>query len=568
MARLRCIERVKSPALSSQLRQIADFAEIRGVSLEASDWRRLADDLDRAGPEEQARLTQLARRNRLSDIGSVHPSLHWKLRELLIDGPDLAIGAAWAALPWMLRRLLEFAAVSSAGAAALARAGIVTPADLDAALTDSHLPPQVSPYAQALRMAADTLATERQRITLGRAVELIDSLIILIAAAYPDVQSPTPAGDLRRFEPIVDSLIVVACANDPIAALDTVAAIPTVRVLHRTGRRALVAYQQTEVDVRIAALDEFGTVLHTATGSAAHLAAMHTRQPTVRLCAREADVYAHAGLPWIAPELRHDTGEIQAAAEGRLPDLVTREQIRGDLHLHSTYSDGRDSLTEMVHKCAMIGYEYIAITDHSERAGASKTVSVESLARQRDEIEMLRERFPSLTILHGIEVDIMPDGRLDFADDVLERLDIVLASLHDSGGHDPARLTRRCLSAIAHPLVNVITHPANRLVGRDSGYALDFPAIYAAAAETGTALEIDGAPTHLDLDGAHAREAIGAGATVAIDSDCHRARLLDRQMRLGVGTARRGWVEPRHVLNTRPIAEVKAFIAAKRRHAP
>jgi DNA polymerase (family X) len=140
----------------------------------------------------------------------------------------------------------------------------------------------------------------------------------------------------------------------------------------------------------------------------------------------------------------------------------------------------------------------------------------------------------------------------------------VLASLHDQAGHDAQRLTRRCLAAIAHPLVNVITHPANRLVGRNSGYDLDFPAIFAAAAETGTALEIDGAPSHLDMDGERARAAVAAGVTVTIDSDCHKAALLDRQMRLGVGTARRGWVEPRHVLNTRPLPDVRAFIDAKR----
>jgi DNA polymerase (family 10) len=158
----------------------------------------------------------------------------------------------------------------------------------------------------------------------------------------------------------------------------------------------------------------------------------------------------------------------------------------------------------------------------------------------------------------------MGDGSLDFPDDVLETLDIVLASLHDPKGHDPARLTRRYFAAMEHPLVNVITHPANRLVGRDRGYALDFAEIYAAAAATGTALEIDGAPSHLDLDGERARAAVAAGVTITIDSDCHKARLLDRQMRLGVGTARRGWVEARHVLNTRPLDEVRTFIAAKR----
>lgn len=159
----------------------------------------------------------------------------------------------------------------------------------------------------------------------------------------------------------------------------------------------------------------------------------------------------------------------------------------------------------------------------------------------------------------------MPDGSLDFPDRVLQTLDIVLASLHESARQDGKTLTRRCLQAIHHPLVTIITHPANRLVGRRAGYPLDFEAVFAAAAETGTALEIDGAPSHLDLEGERAREAIAAGVTLTIDSDCHRARWLERQMNLGVGTARRGWVEPRHVLNTRGIKDVRAFIDAKRR---
>jgi DNA polymerase (family 10) len=233
--------------------------------------------------------------------------------------------------------------------------------------------------------------------------------------------------------------------------------------------------------------------------------------------------------------------------------------------MHTIYSDGRDTVATMVQAAAALGYEYIAITDHSARSAASRTVTVDALQRQRDEIAHIRERFPLLAILHGIEVDIMPDGRLDFDDKVLEPLDIVLASLHDQAGHDGARLTRRCLGAIRHPLVNVITHPTNRLVGRNPGYDLDFEAVYAAAVESGTALEIDGAPSHLDMDGEHARAAVGAGVTVTIDSDCHKSTLLDRQMRLGVGTARRGWVEARHVLNTRPVSEVRAFVAAKRR---
>jgi len=238
--------------------------------------------------------------------------------------------------------------------------------------------------------------------------------------------------------------------------------------------------------------------------------------------------------------------------------------MRTLLHTHSNWSDGRDGVDAMVRAAKQLGYEYVAITDHSQRAWSSRKLTLDEVPQQRAEIEALRRKIPGIEILHGIEVDIMGDGSLDFDDEVLEGFDIVLASLHDACEQDGPELTGRYLKAIHHPLVNVITHPANRSPARFSGFDLDFDALFQAAAETGTAMEIDGAPGHLDMDGTLARRAVAAGVTIAIDSDCHRAEWLARQMRFGVGTARRGWVEPTHVLNTRSIDDVRAFIARKR----
>jgi len=232
--------------------------------------------------------------------------------------------------------------------------------------------------------------------------------------------------------------------------------------------------------------------------------------------------------------------------------------------MHSTWSDGRDTIAAMVAASQQLGYEYVAITDHSERAFASRKLLRDDVARQREEIDALRDQTDGMTILHGVEVDIMKDGSLDFDDDTLAGFDIVLASLHDRGGQEPEELTARYLRAIHHPLVNVITHPANRTPGSSPGYNLDFDTLFAAAVETGTAMEVDGAPGHLDMDGALARRAAKAGVSIVIDSDCHRAEALGRQMRFGVGTARRGWVEPHHVLNTGGIDQIRAFVAAKR----
>jgi DNA polymerase (family 10) len=280
--------------------------------------------------------------------------------------------------------------------------------------------------------------------------------------------------------------------------------------------------------------------------------------------ALESDIYAALDLPLIAPELRNGADEFDAADRGELPELLAEEHIRGDLHTHSTWSDGRNTIADMVSAGKQLGYEYLAITDHSERSWSSRKLAAADIGRQREEIENLRSRVRGIEILHGIEVDIMPDGSLDFADEILAGFDIVLASLHDAADQDAAQLTERYLRAIRHPLVNVITHPANRSPAVSAGYRLDFDRLFRAAAETGTAMEVDGAPGHLDMDGELARRAAAAGVTIAVDSDCHRVEALSRQMRFGVGTARRGWLEPEHVLNTRTAHDVRDFVARKR----
>jgi DNA polymerase (family 10) len=250
-----------------------------------------------------------------------------------------------------------------------------------------------------------------------------------------------------------------------------------------------------------------------------------------------------------------------------MPTLVTTAHIRGDLHMHSSWSDGRDSIRHMVLSARQLGYEYVAITDHSERSWASRKLLALEIPIQRQEIDAIRPRATGIEILHGIEVDIMPDGSLDFDDETLAAFDIVLASLHDAHGHDGARLTERYLQAMEHPLVNIITHPANRSPALSDGYALDFDRLFQAAVDTGTAMEVDGAPGHLDMDGRIARRAAAAGVTIAVNSDCHRADALSRQMAFGLGTARRGWVGPDQVLNTQGVDGVREFVARKRRRA-
>jgi DNA polymerase (family 10) len=463
-------------------------------------------------------------------------------------------------IPFLLRRLRELRVVDDARARALVSDGIVTLADIELAFAEQR-PAVMDP---ALRRAADILAQEYRPLMLGRAWDITESFLSHLAAECREIHAAEASGPVRRGEPLVSGLVVVGRAADPSRALQCIAALPAVTaVLYRTSRRAVLLVEGHELDVRVGTPDEYGSLLFTTTGPAWHVVDVLKRRGP-RLCASETDVYTHAGLTYLPPETRHTPDSMERAMRPSAPRLVEREDIRGDLHMHTTYSDGRDSVAQMISTARTLGYEYIAITDHSEHAGASRTLTIDGIRRQRDEIARLREEVPEMTILHGLEVDILPDGSLDCPDTVLATLDIVLASLHESAGHDRRRLTERCIGAIRHPLVSIITHPANQLVGRRGGYDLDYAAVYEAAAETGTALEIDGAPSHLDLSGDQAREAVDAGATVVIDSDCHRCRALDIQMRMGVATARRGWIEPKDVLNTRPVAEVRAFIARKR----
>jgi len=392
----------------------------------------------------------------------------------------------------------------------------------------------------------------------------------------------TAVGGLRRFAPEVDEVVLLGVV--PVSrhktALDAFARLP---VVVDAGVRSVstvrVETERGAVTLHLAPPDQSGAALVWHTGSSAHVDQLRARAARLGLrfveaaisrggasisCGSEEELYRLLELPYIAPELRSGTDEIEAASRGELPRLVSEAHIRGDLHTHTAWSDGRDTIADMVSAARQLGYEYIAITDHSERSWSSRSLAVADVDRQREDIEEVRSRARNIEVLHGVEVDMMPDGTLDFDDEVLGRFDIVLASLHDSGGQNGSRLTERYLKAIHHPLVNVITHPANRSPGHSDGYALDFDRLFAAAAEAGTAMEIDGAPGHLDMDGALARRAVAAGVTLAVDSDCHRLDGLARQMQFGVGTARRGWVEPHHVLNTRPVTEVRAFVARKR----
>jgi DNA polymerase (family X) len=324
------------------------------------------------------------------------------------------------------------------------------------------------------------------------------------------------------------------------------------------------------VDLRIVPEEAFGNLLQHFTGSGRHNEALRTEAVrrglhvseygvaddetgTSEAFTTEEEVYERLGMRYIPPELRENRGELEAARKDALPELIELSDIRGDLHMHTTLSDGHATVEEMAEAAKELGYDYVAITDHSASHGFGNDVSPEALLARIEEIRALPDL--GIAVLAGTETNVLPDGSVDYADDVLEQLDWVVASLHTSFRLSEKEQTKRMLKAMEHPLVDVIGHPTGRLIERREAYALDLDAVIAKAVETGTFLEINANPDRRDLNDVYARAAAEAGVTLTIDSDAHWPRTLTN-MRYGVATARRAWLTKEQVGNTRPWAEL------------
>jgi DNA polymerase (family 10) len=330
-----------------------------------------------------------------------------------------------------------------------------------------------------------------------------------------------------------------------------------------------------QVDLRIGDAHSFGALLQYFTGSQQHNIRLrdyanrmglslneygitNLDSSVVESFADETSFYARLGLPYIPPELRLGMDELEAARSGRLPALVEESHLRGDLHLHSDWSDGRDPIDTMIEAAASQGYEYMALTDHSAGLGVANGLSNDRLAQQIGLLRSMQERY-SITILCGSEVDIRADGSLDYPDHLLAQLDVVVASVHSAMGQDQDTMTRRIIRAMQHPSVTIIGHASTRLLGRRQPVQFDIESLLRAARETGTALEINASPERLDLKDTHAHRARELGVPLVINTDSHHHMSLD-QRRFGVGVARRAWCEPRHILNALPRKQFLEYI--------
>lgn len=433
---------------------------------------------------------------------------------------------------------------------------------------------------QALLEAVEAYsqAGPAQRIVLSRALAVGEELLAEIRALAVTSQAEL-AGSARRMTESVKDLDIVATASDPAALAVAVAALPQVEAASTPGPNAvrIRTHSAINVDVRIVEPDQFGNVLQHLTGSKEHNMAL--RDLAVRRglhiseygvlddsteithrCATEAEVYALLGMEFIPPELREDRGELEAALKGTLPALVTAADLKGDLHCHSTASDGTASIEDMADAAIAAGYEYLVITDHSASMGFGADVSDDQLRAQIERIREVDATLPGFTLLAGSEVNILPDGSLDYPDELLAELDWVVASVHTSFRMPKAEMTARIVRAIEHPYVDCIGHLSGRKILQRHPYEFDFDSVLAASARTGTMLEINANPDRRDLNELHARDAATAGIPIVINCDAHRTSGFE-VVRYGIATARRAWLSAGQIANTRPWSEVAPLLS-------
>jgi len=546
-------------AIAQVFSNIADLLDIKG-----EEWYRV-----RA-------YRQAAEEGRLEEIPGVGKAIAAKIDEMLHTGSLEFYERLQSEIPDGVLSILGIPGVGPRTVSLLYNElGLVSIPDVEAAARQQRLRKLKGLGAKSeerILQGIQTLHRISGRHLLATALPVADEIVAALKEC-PVAHGVTPAGSLRRCTPTVGDIDILAASHSPQEVVDYFTSLPQVHEVSSHGDTKATVYLDSGLQVDLMVLEEehYGSLLQHFTGSKDHNAALRglaRRQElslseygflhqdgTVTACATEDEVYSTLGMEWIPPELREASGELEAAREGRLPDLITEEQLKGDLHTHTVYSDGASTVVEMAVAAKARGYEYVVITDHSQGLGVAGGLNAEGFARQRDEIASINERLAPFKILSGVELEIKTNGDLDLPDDELARFDVVVASVHLGLRQEREKMTERIVAAMRNPHVDIIAHPTGRLLGQRDSVDLDFEAILETAASTGTMLEVNAQPNRLDLDGELARKAIARGILLALGSDAHHDQGLG-VMRFGVATARRGWAEPANVANTLSCEEL------------
>ncbi len=573
---------MKNQEVAAVFDDIADLLSIKGESIYRTLAYRKAAELIRA----QARgVEELWREGQLKSIPGVGEAIANKIDELLGLGKMRYYEDLKKEVPIGLVDLLKVGDVGPKKAAMFYRElGIKTLAGLEKAAKAGKLQKLegMGPRSEARILESIQAYRGRQtgRVSVGMAWPTADDLLERLRQVK-GVRQAEAAGSLRRWRETVGDLDLLVAAADAKAVMQAFVSFPEVgRVLGQGDTKSSVELNNgLRVQVWVHPPERFGSALQYATGSKEHN--VRLRELALKaelslsehgfkrmdeseiLCAREEDLYETLDLPWIPPELREDRGEIEAARDHALPDLITLEAIRGELHAHTDWSDGQQTLDQMARGARQAGLEYLVITDHSRSLGVTNGLSIERLREQRQHIAKLQKKLgKSFRLYQGSEVEILAGGKLDYPDEVLEELDLVVASVHTSLRQSREKVTQRVLSAIRNPHVDVIGHLTGRLIGSREPADLDLEAVFAAAAEEGVVLEINANPERLDLNDVHARRAVEVGCKLAINTDAHHTDHFPLRQ-YGIGTARRAWVEPNDVVNALGLRDFEAWRAGR-----
>lgn len=567
---------MKNQELADIFNRIADIMEYRGdLVFKINAYRRAARALEGLSQD----IAQLARSDELEKIPGIGRAIAAKIREYLNTGRMAKYEEVSASVP---RELIDLLQIQSLGPKTLAllnrRLGVNDLPSLIQALDSGEverLPGMGTKKVENLRLGVKNFRQGRERLFLGQAYPLARSLVSQLRELLK-TDKVAAAGSLRRMRETVGDIDILVCHEDGQQAIEAFLSLPlAARVLGRGETKASVLTDQgLQVDLRVVPAKSYGAALQYFTGSKEHnvrLREMARKQGLTiseygvfRIKGnrylggqQEDDIYRLLGLPWIPPELREDRGEIQAALEGRLPRLVELQDIQGDLHVHSDWSDGHSSIEELAQTARERGYRYLAICDHSASASYAGGLSSAKLLKQMEYIKRFnaKQKASNFRLLCGTECDIRLDGSLDLPDSLLAKLDIVVASIHSAFTKD---VTRRLQAACRHPLVDIIGHPTGRLISKRDGYqGLDLEAVMREAAATGTALELNSYYERLDLNDLHCKRAAELGCLLAINTDSHRSQDL-WMMELGVGTARRAWLTTKNIFNVSDIKKISA----------
>jgi DNA polymerase (family 10) len=565
---------MKNLEIASIFGNMADLLEIQG----ANPFRVRAYRNGRSSLEALTdTIEEIAKRGALKDIPGIGKDLAAKIVEYIDSGNIQAFEDMKKEVPIGLVEIVSVPTIGPKTAKAIFdHFGVTGIADLEKLVRSEELLSLPGVKKKTLENVARGIALYKRRkgtFLLGRALPIARDISKLLE---PVAERVTHAGSLRRMKESVHDIDILVASDRPEEAMRTFLRMPSIARTLVSGptKTSVLIDGDLQVDLRVVDPRSWGAALAYFTGSKNHNIRLRERaikrglklneyglvdgNDRVVAALEEEDIYRALDLPWIPPVLREDLGEIEAALEDRLPDLVQPDDIRGDLHMHTTWSDGAQTTREMVEAAMERGYDYVAITDHSKSLGVAGGLSEADLARHIQEIRELDAGLPDFRVLSGTEVDIRNDGSLDYSDQMLGQLDFVVASIHSGFRQDRATLTERVVKAMRHPCVRVIGHPTGRLLGDRDPYELDMDVVMAEAARTRTCLEVNAHYYRLDLGDVLCRKAREMGVQVIISTDSHNFENL-RNLPYGVGTAQRGWLEKDHVLNTRPVDQLLDF---------